>query len=204
MWRRKTTPDGRCSQPLRCATAPYPRSSAAAQRRVPLGVHTGPVVVGPLAYEPQRPYIASGDTLRSWRHGSASAARNAVSADHALVQAAQGTRRRPARAMQRLPRWWGMSCTASSRWRAGVHGAGASHEFPLAGRARELALLHERLAAAGQGQVIGMAGEPRHGQVPAAAGVRPQSNGQSVTYCEGHCLAYGSATSYLPVRDLLR
>ena len=28
--------------------------------------------------------------------------------------------------------------------------------------------------------------------------------GQPVTYCEGHCLAYGSATPYLPVRDLLR
>ena len=28
--------------------------------------------------------------------------------------------------------------------------------------------------------------------------------GQAVTYCEGHCLAYGSATPYLPVRDLLR
>ena len=25
-----------------------------------------------------------------------------------------------------------------------------------------------------------------------------------MTYCEGHCLAYGSATPYLPVRDLLR
>src|SRR5262249_3031564 len=29
-------------------------------------------------------------------------------------------------------------------------------------------------------------------------------NGQVVTYCEGHCLAYGSATPYLPLRALLR
>src|SRR5688572_18513254 len=28
--------------------------------------------------------------------------------------------------------------------------------------------------------------------------------GQSITYCEGHCLAYGTATLYLPVRDLLQ
>ena len=28
--------------------------------------------------------------------------------------------------------------------------------------------------------------------------------GRPITYCEGHCLAYGSATPYLPVRDLLR
>ena len=31
---------------------------------VRLGLHTGPVVVGPLAYEPQRPYTAAGDTLQ--------------------------------------------------------------------------------------------------------------------------------------------
>src|SRR5262249_28430296 len=29
-------------------------------------------------------------------------------------------------------------------------------------------------------------------------------SGRPVTYCEGHCLAYASATPYLPVRDLLR
>ena len=29
-------------------------------------------------------------------------------------------------------------------------------------------------------------------------------DGQPVTYCEGHCLAYGSATPYLPVLALLR
>src|SRR5207253_7900768 len=29
-------------------------------------------------------------------------------------------------------------------------------------------------------------------------------DGQGVTYCEGHCLAYGSTAPYVPVRDLLR
>ena len=44
--------------------------------------------------------------------------------------------------------------------RAGVSGQGAARHSPFVGRARELALLHERLAhvAQGHGQVIGIGG----------------------------------------------
>ena len=74
------------------------------------------------------------------------------------------------------------------------------------GRTQELALLHERLAQAigGQGQVIGIVGEPGMGKSRLLAEFAHSLDGQPVTYCEGHCLAYGSATPYLPVRDLLR
>jgi tetratricopeptide (TPR) repeat protein len=74
------------------------------------------------------------------------------------------------------------------------------------GRARELALLHERLAlaASGQGQVIGIAGEPGMGKSRLLAEFAKSLTGQPVTYCEGHCLAYGSTIPYLPIRDLLR
>jgi predicted ATPase len=74
------------------------------------------------------------------------------------------------------------------------------------GRAQELALLHERLAqaASGQGQVIGISGEPGMGKSRLLAEFIHRLEGQTVTYCEGHCLAYGSATPYLPVRDLLQ
>jgi tetratricopeptide (TPR) repeat protein len=74
------------------------------------------------------------------------------------------------------------------------------------GRDRELALLHERLALAarGQGQIIGIVGEAGMGKSRLLAEFAQRLAGQSVTYCEGHCLAYGSATPYLPIRDLLR
>ena len=74
------------------------------------------------------------------------------------------------------------------------------------GRTQELALLHERLeqALGGQGQVIGIAGEPGLGKSRLLAEFVHSLRGQPVTCCEGHCLAYGSATPYLPVRDLLR
>jgi tetratricopeptide (TPR) repeat protein len=74
------------------------------------------------------------------------------------------------------------------------------------GRTQELALLHERRAQAvgGQGQVIGIAGEPGLGKSRLLAEFVQSLRGRPVTCCEGHCLAYDSATPYLPVRDLLR
>ena len=175
-----------------------------------LGLHTGPVVIGPLEYDPQRPYTAVGDTLALATRLQQQAAPDTVlvsAATYALVQAeVEGA------AWAASP-----SDTAASpvvgyavhgllrRW-AGVPRRGARPLSPWAGRARELALLHERLAlaASGQGQVVGIAGDPGMGKSRLLAEFAHSLNGQPVTYCEGHCLAYGSATPYLPVRDLLR
>jgi tetratricopeptide (TPR) repeat protein len=92
------------------------------------------------------------------------------------------------------------------RRRAGVPLRGVRPLSPLVGRTQELALLHERLAlaASGQGQVVGIAGEPGMGKSRLLAEFAHSLGGQPVTYCEGHCLAYGNATPYGPVRDLLR
>ena len=74
------------------------------------------------------------------------------------------------------------------------------------GRERELAMLHERLRHAihGQGQVLGLAGEPGIGKSRLLHEFRQRLGDQPVTYAEGHCLAYGNATPYLPLVDLLR
>src|SRR5919108_194994 len=56
---------------------------------VRLGLHTGPVVVGPLPYEPQRPYTAAGDTLPLATRLPKQAAPNTIlvsAAAYALVQ----------------------------------------------------------------------------------------------------------------------
>ena len=92
------------------------------------------------------------------------------------------------------------------RRRAGVPRCDARPLSRFVGRTQELALLHARLAQAigGQGQVIGIAGEPGMGKSRLLVEFACGLDGQPVTYCEGHCLAYGSATPYLPVRDLLR
>ena len=74
------------------------------------------------------------------------------------------------------------------------------------GRARELALLQERLDAvvAGQGQVVAVVGEPGMGKSRLLVEYRRSLIGREVRYVEGHCLSYGSATPYLPLVDLVR
>ncbi len=67
-------------------------------------------------------------------------------------------------------------------------------------------MLHERLrhAIQGQGQVLGIAGEPGIGKSRLLYEFAQSLRDRSVTYGEGHCLAYARATPYLPVQDLLR
>ena len=90
--------------------------------------------------------------------------------------------------------------------RSGVLGRGGRALSRFVGRERELAMLHERLrhATQGQGQVLGIAGEPGIGKSRLLYEFCQSLRERPVTYCEGHCLAYGRATPYLPVRDLLR
>jgi class 3 adenylate cyclase/DNA-binding winged helix-turn-helix (wHTH) protein/tetratricopeptide (TPR) repeat protein len=177
---------------------------------VRLGLHTGPVVVGPLAYEPQRPYTAAGGTLHLATLLQQRAAPDALlvsAATYALVQ----------------DEVQGEACGACSldvpstpvpvyairgflRRRAGVPRRGSRPLSRFVGRTQELAILRERLGQAlgGQGQVIGIAGEPGLGKSRLLAEFVRGLRGRPVTCCEAHCLAYGSATPYLPVRDLLR
>jgi predicted ATPase len=173
-----------------------------------LGLHSGPVVVGPLVYAPQQPYTAAGNTLHLATRLQRQAAPDTSlvsAATYALVQdEVQGeacetlshdalSTPMPVYALRNL-----------KRRRAGVPRRGVRPLSCFVGRTQELALLHERLAHAvgGQGQVIGIAGEPGIGKSRLLAEFARSLDGRPVMYCEGHCLAYGSATPYLPVRDL--
>jgi class 3 adenylate cyclase len=77
---------------------------------------------------------------------------------------------------------------------------------PFVGRAPELATLHAVLAqvVGGRGQAVGIVGEPGIGKSRLLAEWRQQLQAHGVTYLEGRCLSYGSATPYLPVLDWLR
>ena len=175
-----------------------------------LGLHTGPVVVGPLAQDPQRLYTAGGDTLARATRLQQQATSDTVlcsAATYALVQAeVQGEAWTAGPHDTASPSEAGYVVHDLLRRRAGVPQRAARPLSRLVGRTRELALLHERLALAarGQGQVMGIAGEPGMGKSRLLAEFVQRLAGQSVTYCEGHCLAYGSTIPYLPIRDLLR
>ena len=175
-----------------------------------LGLHTGPVVVGPLAPDQQRLYTAGGDTLVRATQLQQQAAPDTVlcsAVTYALVQTeVQGEAWTAGPSDAASPSGAGYVVHGLLRRRAGVPQRDGRPLSRFVGRDRELALLHERLAlaASGQGQVLGIAGEPGMGKSRLLAEFAQRLAGQAVTYCEGHCLAYGSATPYLPVRDLLR
>jgi tetratricopeptide (TPR) repeat protein len=69
-----------------------------------------------------------------------------------------------------------------------------------------MALVQASLAqvAQGQGQVLGILGEPGMGKSRLLAEFWQHLAGQAVTYYAGQCLPYGQATPYLPLRDVVR
>ena len=175
-----------------------------------LGLHTGPVIIGHLAHDPQRLYPSGGPTihLATQLQQRAAPGTMLVSATtYALVQAEVHGEACATLACDALsPPMPAYAVHGLTQRRAGMPWRGGRPLSRLVGREHELALLHAQLAQAvsGQGQVIGIAGEPGMGKSRLLAEFAHSLHGQPMTYCEGHCLAYGSATPYLPVLELLR
>ncbi|HEV8310670.1 MAG TPA: sigma 54-interacting transcriptional regulator [Methylomirabilota bacterium] len=88
--------------------------------------------------------------------------------------------------------------------RTGLRPGGQMARF--VGRQHDLELLKNRLESAmrGQGQVVGIVGEPGIGKSRLLFESRQALAGHEVTYLEGRCVAYGSTIPYLPVLDILR
>src|SRR5262249_40681261 len=86
--------------------------------------------------------------------------------------------------------------------RAGVLGRGGRLLSPFVGRRRELISLLALLAQveAGQGQIVGIVGEPGIGKSRLLYEFARTLRDTQVGYVEGHCLAYDQATPYRPVR----
>ena len=86
--------------------------------------------------------------------------------------------------------------------RSGLSGRGRS---PFVGRQTEIAMLQARLAQVerGQGQVIGILGEPGMGKSRLLYEVQQWLSSSQVVYWHGACQPYGQAVPYLPLHDLL-
>lgn len=86
------------------------------------------------------------------------------------------------------------------RRRAGVPYCQALETSRFVGRERELAILHERLADAsrGEGQVIGVAGQPGIGMSRLLREFRRSLNTGDATYLEAQCLPHGGALPICP------
>ena len=121
-----------------------------------IGVHTGPVVVGGLGDESQRLYTAVGETIEPaslLRQRAAPGAMLLSATTQQLVQAEMqvddGGTLRVAEESAPMPVY---QVRGIVRWRSGVLGRGGRALSRFVGRARELAMLHERFMHATQGQ----------------------------------------------------
>src|SRR5262245_16661211 len=175
-----------------------------------MGLHSGLVVVGELGQAPQRRATAVGAPLyiaTRLQQRSAPGAILLSAATYQLVHAEiQAT---PCGTLAMDGQLTPVSMYAVQgllRRHAGVAGRGSRALSPFVGRERELALLHEHLAMAmaGQGQVVGLLGEPGMGKTRLLTEFCRSVPGNRVTVYVGQCLSYGQSTPYLPVRDLVR
>jgi class 3 adenylate cyclase/predicted ATPase len=92
------------------------------------------------------------------------------------------------------------------RRQAGVPQRALRSRSPFVGRQRELALLHDRLAAvqAGEGQVVSLVGAPGTGKTRLLTEFGRSVSPHQVAWYSGQCLAYGQVMPYLPVREFLQ
>jgi tetratricopeptide (TPR) repeat protein len=171
---------------------------------VRLAVHQGPVLVDVAASAPAARWLALEDTLALPMHllGQARTGELLVSSQVGRQIEAMCTLQ--ARAIP---------CDTDQTERVAYRVEGLRQALVpgrvlsrFVGRDRDIATLHEALAQTegGQGQVVGIMGEPGIGKSRLLDEFRHSLQGQSVTYLEGQCLAYGQTAPYLPVRDLVR
>ncbi len=171
-----------------------------------MGLHSGRVVVGWLEAAPQRFYTAVGEatqvahrlsqpTLSDDMAITMSAAVHAMLPENVRAEPS-GMASSPSRIVYRV---CGVQPTNPVR----VVGRTQS---PFVGRVREMSMLHEHLALAldGQGQIVGLAGEPGMGKSRLLAEFRGRLASEDLWWCEGYCLSDGAATPYGPVIALLR
>jgi class 3 adenylate cyclase len=175
-----------------------------------MGLHSGLVVVGGLGQDPQRLTTAVGAPLYVAARLQQRSAPGTILLSaatyhlvHAEIQAI------PCGTLDTDGQPTPVSVYAVQgllRRHAGVAGRGPRVLSPFVGRERELALLHDHLATArgGQGQVVGLVGEPGMGKTRLLTEFCRSVPGTQVTVYVGQCLSYGQATPYLPVRDLVR
>jgi tetratricopeptide (TPR) repeat protein len=175
-----------------------------------MGLHSGLVIVGSLEGDVQTLYAALDDTT-----DMPGRLQRLAGPDTILMSEAT---RRLVQEEVRVEAYDGLDMAALPRplpvyrvgevmiRRSGVSGLGGRLLSPFVGRGRELAALQALLAQAeaGQGQVVGIVGEPGIGKsrllYEFARGLRDTG----VEYLETHCFAYDQTTPYGPVLDLLR
>ena len=187
--------------------AAWPPGEACAVR---VGLHTGRILLDRRGEEPRLTYTAVGDTTQRAAALVQQAAPGAILVSAATAQLVHGEVRLAACASGPLPGQTdpgpAYQVLGLGPRRAPLLPDGARPRSRFVGRELELTTLQALLmrVAGGQGQVVGIVGEPGLGKTRLLAAFWQRLGDTPVTYLEGRCVSYGQATPYGPLQDLLR
>lgn len=176
-----------------------------AEVKIRIGINSGLVVVGAIGDDLRMDYTAFGDTTVLAARLQAAAAPGAVLVSPRTAGLVGGYFRleelAPVQVKERMVHPLRVTGLGTRTGRI----ASGDVLSPFTGRDRELAELRRVLdiAVAGEGQVVGLAGEPGLGKSRLVLEFRRLAE-PSATVLEGRCLSYGASIAYLPLFDLVR
>jgi class 3 adenylate cyclase/tetratricopeptide (TPR) repeat protein len=175
-----------------------------------IGIHTGPVVFGPVADDLAMDYTVIGDTANTAARLQQVAEPGTILISEATRSLAEGYARiEPVGPLilkgkaEPIPAY---RLLEVSHRRAGLREAPSPRMAVFVDRESELAILNNflRQVENGHGQAVGLVGEPGIGKSRLLAEFRRQVADGRASWIEGRCLSYGTAISYLLLLDLLR
>jgi DNA-binding winged helix-turn-helix (wHTH) protein/tetratricopeptide (TPR) repeat protein len=175
-----------------------------------MGLHTGPVIIGSLADDAHLTITSVHDTLPRVRSlvshaqpGQILISDTTLRKVQDMVQAeAMGSMQHHGQAPPMLV-YRLLNASTSRELSSPPLGRFRSR---FVGREQELAIMEACLAQAvqGQGQVVGIVGEPGMGKTRLLAECRRRVDAERVRVVEGRCLSYSRAVPYVPLRALVR
>ena len=177
---------------------------------VRIGIHTGPVVFGPIGESLPMDRTVIGDTANVAAGLQQLAEPGTILLSEATRVSAQGYARvDPVGSLAiegKAEPTLAYRLIGASHRRSALDEATSAHKTMFVGRDNELAVLNDflRQVENGRGQTIGVVGEPGIGKSRLLAEFHRQLAAESVTWVEGRCLSYGTSIPYLLVIDLLR
>jgi class 3 adenylate cyclase/tetratricopeptide (TPR) repeat protein len=179
--------------------------AARAQVRIRIGINSGLVVVGTIGDDLRVDYTAFGDTTVLAARLQAAAAPGAVLVSQRTADLVRGyfqlAEVPPVQVKERTV--YPLRVTGLGPRTARI--AAGDVLSPFTGRDRELAELRRVLdvMVGGEGQVVGVAGDPGLGKSRLALEFRWLASDRA-GFLEGRCLSYGASIPYLPLFELVR